>query len=40
MFTNSNTAYELARDRHRDLERLAGHSRLRREAHKHRRPHR
>lgn len=40
MFTNSSTLYELTRDRQRDLERLAGHSRLRREAHKHRRRHR
>ncbi len=34
---NANIARDLIRDRHRELERLAGESRLRREAHKHRR---
>jgi hypothetical protein len=33
-------ARQLVGDRHRELERLAGQSRLRREAHQHRRPHR
>ena len=36
MYLHAHNAFELARDRQRDLERLAGHSRLRREAHKHR----
>jgi hypothetical protein len=41
MFTSyPSHALDLYRDRHRQLERLADHSRLRREAHKHRRRHR